>query len=177
MEESTPSARAAPVPGPQYALADGDGAAYWYLGSLTTVKATGAATGGSFSLIEQRSPVDWGPPRHVHPEDDELIYVLEGSIEYEVGEETFHASAGATVYLPRGVPHAWTTTGETRRLQVTYRPGLEGLFEEMGRPAERSELPPEPERLPGSPAVVEEMAALAPAYGFEVLAPPAGEDG
>jgi quercetin dioxygenase-like cupin family protein len=166
MDESASAA------GQPFTLAADDGDAYWYLGSLTTIKATGEDTRGSFSFFEQRSPPDWGPPRHVHPDDDELVFVLEGSIEYQVGDETAHATDGGTVYLPRGVPHSWRTTEETRRLQVTYRPGLTGLFEEMGRPAERRELPPEPERLPGSPAVVAEMTALAPEYGFEVLASP-----
>ena len=39
------------------------------------------------------------------------FYVLEGELEFRVGEETVHATAGAYVLAPPGVPHGFRNTG------------------------------------------------------------------
>src|SRR5207253_8005012 len=44
-------------------------------------------TGGRFTVFEQTTPAGWGPPRHVHANEDEIVYVLDGTYDVSVGNE------------------------------------------------------------------------------------------
>jgi mannose-6-phosphate isomerase-like protein (cupin superfamily) len=57
-----------------------------------------------------------GPPRfiaplHLHHNDDEAWYVLEGTLCLRVGDEDVEAKAGAAVFVPRGTPHTYWNPG------------------------------------------------------------------
>ncbi|MHC5652624.1 cupin domain-containing protein [Stappia sp.] len=54
-------------------------------------------------------------PHHIHPTQDEWIYMLDGNLEIEFPDETFHAGPGDTVKMPRGIAH--------------------GIFNRSGKPA------------------------------------------
>jgi mannose-6-phosphate isomerase-like protein (cupin superfamily) len=93
------------------------------------VRASGASTGGAFSLFEEVPPlVD--TPRHVHEREDELFYVLEGEHVFEVGDEEFRIGPGGTAFAPRGIPHAQrrVVPGEGRTLVLTTPGGFDGFF-------------------------------------------------
>jgi quercetin dioxygenase-like cupin family protein len=61
-----------------YGLGSDEGEAYWLLGMLETIKIGGADTGGAYGLLEIEVRPGEGSPWHVHPEEDEWFYVLEG---------------------------------------------------------------------------------------------------
>jgi quercetin dioxygenase-like cupin family protein len=63
-----------------YALAHDEGEAFWLLGMLQTVKVGRADTAGQFGMVEIVVPPGLGSPWHVHPEEDEWFYVLEGNL-------------------------------------------------------------------------------------------------
>lgn len=52
-------------------------------------------------------------PYHVHRVDEELFYVLSGHIGFDVGDETFTASAGDAVMVPPGAAHSWWNAADT----------------------------------------------------------------
>ena len=52
-------------------------------------------------------PVETFVPPHVHPHQDEYIYVLDGRIDLILDGRTQSASAGDLVRMPRGIPHAF----------------------------------------------------------------------
>ena len=54
------------------------------------VKASAETTGGAFALFEENEPVD--TPLHMHENEDELFYVLEGEHVFEVGDEEHRAA-------------------------------------------------------------------------------------
>ena len=60
------------------ALGPGEGEHFWFFGGLTTIKADGAGTGGRMMLTEQTAPRGSGSPLHVHHNEDEWFYVLQG---------------------------------------------------------------------------------------------------
>ncbi len=51
-------------------------------------------------------------PRHYHPNCHELLYVLEGAIEHDVGGETVKLSTGSLLHIPLGAPHQARNVGE-----------------------------------------------------------------
>jgi mannose-6-phosphate isomerase-like protein (cupin superfamily) len=56
------------------------------------------------TIFEENEPVD--TPLHVHRNEDELFYVLEGEHVFQVGDQEFQAAPGGLVFAPRGIPHA-----------------------------------------------------------------------
>jgi DNA-binding transcriptional MerR regulator len=99
-------------------------------GAQVDCKLSAEDTGGAVCVLEIAS--GW-PPRHVHHEQDEWIYVIEGEVAFEVGERSFRARTGESVFLPRRVPHVWSSMGEARVIDV-YQPAgrIEDFFHKLG---------------------------------------------
>jgi mannose-6-phosphate isomerase-like protein (cupin superfamily) len=96
------------------------------------VRASGQSTGGALSLFEELPPMI-DTPRHVHANEDELFYVLEGEHVIEVGDEEHRVAPGGAVFAPRGVPHAQrrVVPGEGRLLIMTVPGGFDGFFRDL----------------------------------------------
>ena len=96
-------------------------------------KVPGAATGGAFSIVEH--PVRPGTlaPPHVHADEDELSYVLEGTFGVRVGDDILEAGPGSYVVKPRGVPHTFWNAGPdpARLIDIIAPAGFERYFTEM----------------------------------------------
>jgi quercetin dioxygenase-like cupin family protein len=68
--------------------------------------------------------VDFAPgasfPRHTHP-GEEVIYVLSGTIEYEVAGKPVTVRAGDVLFVPNGVVHAARNVGASPAAELaTY---------------------------------------------------------
>lgn len=115
------------------------------LGIPMVIRIHGRETGGIVSAVESHDVPGGGPPPHIHHREDETFQVLEGDYEWTVGEETFIAKKGATIFAPRGIPHTYRYLGQTPgRLMCVITPsGFEGFFEEIGvlSPEQQQELP------------------------------------
>lgn len=154
-----------------YVIAHEAGEPVWFLGTLMTVKATGATTRGAFGLIEQELPPGFATPTHVHHHEDESFYILEGEFAFRCGEQTLVAGAGAFVFLPRGIAHGFQVTSDTpaRLLQFNFPAGVEQFFIEAGEAAADGSQP-------SGPPDFGKMAALAGKYHMEILGPPPGHE-
>jgi quercetin dioxygenase-like cupin family protein len=147
----------------------GEGKAYWVVGDLYTVLASGEDTGGAYALIHATVPPGGEPPPHVHRRDDEAFYVLDGSLMFRADGRDIHPSAGAWVTLPKGCLHSFHNTGTTAaRMLILVNPsGLEKFFAEVGQEAtDRAAAPP-----PVTPADIDRLMAVAPRYGMEIRPP------
>lgn len=151
-----------------YALSRDEGESIWFLGTLVTVKASEATTHGEFGLIEQLLPPGFAPPLHVHHNEDEAFFVLEGEITFHCGDQTMKATSGGYVFFPRHIPHWFLVEGDkpARLLQLNTPAGFEQFMVEIGEPAQALNLPPA-----GEPDVGK-MMTLAPKYNLEILGPP-----
>jgi quercetin dioxygenase-like cupin family protein len=107
------------------------------------VKASGDSTGGALAVFEEHEPVD--TPLHVHENEDELFYVLEGEHVFQVGQEEYRVGPGGVVFAPRGIPHSQRrVVPRTGRVLVLTAPaGLEGFFRELAQADRAGELGPE----------------------------------
>jgi quercetin dioxygenase-like cupin family protein len=148
------------------AVQAGQGEARWWSGALAVIKATSADTAGRLSLIEVTEPPGAEAPLHVHHNDDEGFWVLDGSVTFEVGDATIGAGPGDFAWGPRDVPHRYTVGADGCRMLFILTPGgFEDLVRVMSVPATERTLPPASAAEPDWEAV----AAAAQAHGCELL--------
>jgi quercetin dioxygenase-like cupin family protein len=119
-------------------VAPGDGQQLNVIGDRQVVKLDGSQTGGAFSLIEQWYRPGAGVALHFHTQEDAVFYIVEGHMDFTVGDKRISADAGATVLLPRGVPHSSHAGDRGARALVTLFPaGGEKMFRELHAAAPR----------------------------------------
>ena len=152
-----------------YRLASGEGLAdVWWKTGRITVKAGPDETGNAFSQLVMDEPRGSGTPIHIHHNEDETFYILEGQVTIFSDDERIDLEAGDYFFVPRGVVHAYLVRSERARMLVTISPsGTEQLFVSLGVPATGSE-PPTEAVMPPMP----ELVRLFAAYGTETLGPP-----
>lgn len=168
---TTPTATLPPIDAP-YVLDRDDGEHRHFLNHLATTKVDPGAS-GTMSAIEFVAPKGFGPPLHVHEDEDEMMIVLDGEIVFRSGDREQIGVSGSTVYLPRGVPHSFQVLSESARF-TTVTASTEGaprfgrfvaeLGEELSEP-----VTPEPVEI--DPGAVAESGAR---HGVTILGPPPG---
>ena len=143
------------------------GDAFWGPGDAYRFLVTGAETGGAYFAMEAIVPPGGSPPPHIHRNEDETFYVVEGSVDFLLGEETITAGVGDFVNVPRGTVHRFHNSGsDTMRMILTFTPaGIEKFFEETLERALDPTLPP-PDNID---EVAARYAAAAPRYGIEFV--------
>lgn len=109
----------------------------------------------SVSVIEVLASPGEEPPMHVHANEDEVFYVLEGELTVWVAGEEHRARAGTCAVLPRGLPHTFAVDTDRALMLVICAPG--------GFPAMFGELP-----APVDMALAEEIFER---YGVSVVGP------
>jgi quercetin dioxygenase-like cupin family protein len=147
----------------------GEGEAMWFLGQLVTIKSAGESTAGRVAVTETLAPRGSGSPLHVHHNEDEWFYVIDGELTLWVGGHVITAPRGSFVYGPRDVPHTFTVSSEQARFLLVVEPaGFEGFLRTLGEPAQQLVIPPPA----AAPPDIEQMTAAAARYGLEILGPP-----
>ena len=146
------------------------GEALWFNNDLLTLKATGTDTDGAFLLVEELARRGKVTPLHIHPEEEETFYVLEGEVLLHLDGSERSLGTGGFVSVPRGLPHAYLVTSEVARSLVLITPGdraMEAFFRDAGEPASQRALPPE------RPLDIERIGAAAERTGaVKILGPP-----
>jgi quercetin dioxygenase-like cupin family protein len=132
-----------------YALAAGEGRPLAWFGANITLKASAPDIG----VVEAVLSPGEEPPVHIHSNEDEWMYVLEGEMTFHVGAENYFARTGGFVSFPRGIPHTFTVESPKARFLVTNTPGgFERMFE-LG------------------PKTEEEAVRAMTAFGMEIVGP------
>ena len=133
----TPKTAAAERPSKGFKIKAGEGRKHGHLQlkgvnqNVLDVKIAGSDTEGDLAIFEQTSlSKGRGTPLHVHPGQDEIFYVLEGSYRFQVGQDNYNLTIGDSIFLPRTVPHAWTQASEKGKMLVILQPAgkLENFF-------------------------------------------------
>ncbi len=117
-------------------------------------------TNGGLFISEIIDGLKGGPARHLHHEQEEWFYVVEGEYIIEIGDERYRLGPGDSVLAPRKVPHVWAHVGEgTGKLIATVQPAgkLEAFFDELAK-------------VKGTPSR-EELQKLFRAYGMDLAGP------
>jgi len=132
-----------------YALAAGGGQPMAWFDADITLKAAAPELG----VVEVTIAPGDEPPLHVHANEDEWFYLLDGEVTFHVGGENFAGAAGSFVSFPRGIAHTFSVETETARFLVINTPGG---FEQM---------------FSRGPKSLEEAVAALEEFGMEVVGP------
>ncbi len=109
-----------------YALKAGEGWTYRF-GIDFTVKTGEVKEGSGAAFMEYVTRKGEEPPSHTHKTEDEMFYVLEGTITFRCGEASFDLEKGGFIFLPHGIEHHYTIRSEDPvRLIVVTSPAREG---------------------------------------------------
>ena len=147
-------------------VARDEGEARRWGGGLAVIKASAADTGGQMTILEVTEPPGIEAPLHVHHNEDEAFWVLEGDVTLEIGETTIKAHVGDYAFGPRGIPHRYTVGERGCRMLFVLTPGgFENLVMGMSEPAGARTLPPSSSKQPD----IAQIKAIAAAHGSEVL--------
>ncbi|MEQ8718769.1 MAG: cupin domain-containing protein [Acidimicrobiales bacterium] len=126
----------------------GQGTTYTLQGDDWVFKAVGDQTGGQFDFIEGTVSYAQGAPLHVHHEQSDTFYVLEGTLTVQIGDEVIELAPGDFATAPPGTPHTYTNADPdqppVRVINVVTPGGFDKVLAEVvGIPPG----PPDPEML------------------------------
>jgi mannose-6-phosphate isomerase-like protein (cupin superfamily) len=127
-----------------------------------TFKTTAVEDWNAYTVCEAIEPPESGAGYHRHPTYDETFIICEGHYDFRLREKLLKLGPGDVVFVPRGTPHGFVSTGpEVGRQIIISSPG--GIFDSMI--AEVTMLDA------GSPTrkASEEAKAIATKYGLEFL--------
>ena len=128
----------------------------------THCKISTADTDADLYIMESTRTKPGGPPLHFHYDQDEWWFVISGEFLIKIGEETYHAKAGDSVFGPRRVPHTFAKIGSgDAKVIMLFQPAgkMEDFFKALsaGEVAKMSD---------------QEKDKFRKAHGFEHIGPP-----
>jgi mannose-6-phosphate isomerase-like protein (cupin superfamily) len=131
-------------------------------GRTVALKLLGEATDGSIMMFEEVVPTGTMSVYHLHHDSDEVAYVITGEVTFRIGDVTSVGGPGSCTFMPRGVSHAWKSTGaEAGRVLFLYTPAKAGgLLEEQHRTQRKFASMTEPE-----------LADILSRHGWEIVGP------
>lgn len=114
-------------------------------------------------ILENTFHAKGGPARHLHTDQEEWFYAVEGEFVIEVGSERLRLYPGDSLMAPRQVPHVWAHVGDGQgRMLIVFNPAgkMEAFFREVTK---ADAMPPQD-------------PALWRAHGMELMGPPLAVD-
>ena len=115
-----------------------DGPAYWFLDGLNIVMATSESTGGAYSMVHNTAPPGHATPYHLHHNEDEAFYVLDGEFTFICDGRKTVLGPGGYIFLPRNIPHGIRCSGSAPSSMIILAmpgAGFVGIMTEMAEPA------------------------------------------
>ena len=144
--------------------------ALWFLDGRVTIHVAAAANADGLSVTEHRMPGGFGPPYHVHRDEDETLYFLEGRFRLCLDGAVREAGAGEVAFFPRGLPHGFRVLSpDGGRILTVTRGGFEAMVRAVARPAAHDGLPPP---APPTPELARHLDQVCAENGIDLLGPP-----
>lgn len=122
----------------------GDGITLDVLGAPIRVQSSGDAHQMFFA--DHPVPAGYQVPLHVHLDEEELFYIIDGEITLMSAHGEAIAGPGTFVHLPRGVAHGFANrSGKAAHMLVITPAGgaLQGVFKGLDAAARAGTLGPE----------------------------------
>ncbi len=129
-----------------------------------STKVSGADINQIYAAVEVHTPPGFGPEMHIHIGQNELFFMLRGSVGLQCGSDRTILKAGDAFMAPADVPHAYVTLGtEPAHMLNIFDPAgaIEAFFAEYA-PLVGVDGPPDAKKL----------AEVYAKHGMKVVGPP-----
>ena len=104
------------------------------MGGETLIKVSPETGAQSLEVFTDEMAAGWSTWSHVHKDADEVFYILSGSGEATLGDETYHLEQGDLIFIPAGEKHKVGALDEPMGvIFIMDRPGLADDFRETHR--------------------------------------------
>jgi len=144
----------------------------WFLDTRMVIRVSCDDGADGVSVLEHQAAYGDSPPLHVHHNEDEIFHVIQGELQFRLGDRDLHATAGDTVLAPKGVPHTYRAVSAkgARWLTITRGEQFERFVSALGRQATHDGLPES--SGPPTPEQAAALSAAAERYGIALVGPP-----
>ena len=144
----------------------GDGELRWMGETSTYFLATGETTRGAFALVDEQAKRGESVPLHLHRDDMESFYVVEGEITLFIEDQPgVRSGAGSFAHIPGGTVHGFRVESETARYLILTTPRHGQFYRAITLPSRPGGLPPL-ETIDGS-----QIKQAAQEFGIEFVGP------
>jgi len=105
----------------------------------------GEETNQQLSMRVQEILPGQSTPLHIHHEQAETFYVMQGEFRFRAGDQEVDGQPGITVHIPKGVPHCFAYLGREASGQLisVLTPGIHDGFIRDIPEAQKSGVSPE----------------------------------
>ena len=137
-------------------------------GQPADCKVSGEDTHGTMAVFE----ITFGWPYHLHHDQDEWLYVIDGEVDFVIGKKHFRAAAGQSVFIPRHTPHGFSPVGTARMIDVFQPAGaMQNFFRAVSTLAD---LPTREDVINKTYThqQIESLCKIFGAHGMDLLPPP-----
>jgi len=137
-------------------------------GEQASIRVLHVTNENNFCILDYRAPAGFGPPRHLHHLQNEVLEILEGSIAVWTPDWCGVLHAGDIVSLPAGVPHTWRSIDDQAlHFTVIVTPGSPGGFKEFFPTIQQRNL---------TITDIPEFVVAAEIGGIQIIGPPISEE-
>jgi quercetin dioxygenase-like cupin family protein len=126
-----------------WAMTADDAPAFWAVGTYWRLLSSDATTDGRSTTFEELCPPGVVAPPHVHDNEEEAFFVLEGNLVFLLDDQEIDAPPGTYIHIAPGTRHGFRCDSEVGRVFNTLVPGgFDHGIIEQGIPAPRVTMPP-----------------------------------
>lgn len=142
---------------------------YLFLGVQMRIIIDADDTNKTLSVVEGNMPPTGDGGLHVHHEDDETMFILDGTLEVTIGDVTQVLAAGSAFFAPRGIPHRIRNIGgrPSRSLVISSPGSFSSFIKNAAIKIDENGYFPTP-----GPDYMAKVGAAAEAHGIQMLGLP-----
>lgn len=141
----------------------------WFMNAYLRIILPKADSAAGVSIMEHKMLQGFGPPLHVHNNEDETFYILEGRFRFRLGDQTVERGVGEFVHIPGGTVHTFRVLTPIGRFLTVTNGAFEDMVVEASVPAAFPDLP---EQAPFTLEDQNRPGILCNKAGIEFLGPP-----
>jgi quercetin dioxygenase-like cupin family protein len=141
----------------------------WFMNAHLKILLPKAQSAAGVSMIEHDMLEGFFVPPHVHNDEDETFYILEGRFRFLVGDRISEHGPGEALHVPGGTVHAFKVIAARSRFLTVTNGAFEDMVLAASVPAERPEIPPQ---APFTEEDGRKLAVLCNRAGIEFVGPP-----
>ena len=142
----------------------------WFTNARMQVRLSNRDNESGLSILENIMAHGFSPPLHVHHDEAETFYVLEGTFRFEMDGKATIAGPGDVVHIPAGAEHSFLVMSPDGGRCLTITQGrFEDMVREASRPAANDGLP---EQVVPTPEQQKMLAEVCHRNGIDLLGAP-----